>query len=143
MFGKPFVKYDCKVCHKHYESLPGLQRHMYSQHNDKGDDWSVICDICGKKISSKEKLKYHMRTHSGYRPFQCAKCPKRFPKKDQLKEHERVHTGEKPFMCMYCGKKFGHRAPYRYHIKTHTGERPHNCPFVERVSFRRRPRKDT
>lgn len=64
---------------------------MYSNHNDTGQDWSVICDICGKKIATKEKLKYHLRTHTGDRPFACASCPRKFPKKDQLKVINKIN----------------------------------------------------
>ncbi|KAJ8981524.1 hypothetical protein NQ317_006684 [Molorchus minor] len=125
--GKPLVKYDCKICKKHYNSYPGLQRHMYSKHNEAGIDKSVMCDVCGKKIKNKDKLKFHLRIHTGDKPFSCVVCGRRFAKKDLLQAHMPVHTGEKPFSCKVCGKMFAHRAPLWYHRKTHTGERPNVC----------------
>ncbi|XP_057661581.1 zinc finger protein 37-like isoform X29 [Diorhabda carinulata] len=125
--GKPLQKYDCKVCNKHYESHSGLVRHYSSSHKELGYDYSVVCDICGKTIATRNKLKYHLRVHTGYKPHVCQVCNKGFSKKQELKIHERIHTGEKPFTCSFCGKKFAQLAPYRYHIKTHTGERSHIC----------------
>ncbi|XP_066254717.1 zinc finger protein with KRAB and SCAN domains 7-like isoform X28 [Euwallacea similis] len=125
--GSPLVKFDCKVCNKHYASASGLRRHKLSKHNDEGVDLSVLCDICGKRLSSREKLKFHRRIHTGYKPFSCQVCNKAFTKKDQLIEHVRVHTGEKPHICKYCGRGFTQRTPKKIHERTHSGERPYVC----------------
>ncbi|XP_030752783.1 zinc finger protein 260-like isoform X6 [Sitophilus oryzae] len=127
MTGTPLVKYDCLICNKHYTSSSGLKRHNLRNHNTEGIDTSVLCDTCGKRISSKEKLKFHMRIHTGYKPFACEVCSKAFTEKERLKEHMRVHTGEKPFVCKYCGKAFTQRSPLKIHERTHTGEQPYVC----------------
>ncbi|CAG9763097.1 unnamed protein product [Ceutorhynchus assimilis] len=127
MTGTPLVKYDCKICNKHYTSSSGLKRHNLRNHNTEGIDTSVLCDTCGKRISSKEKLKFHIRIHTGYKPFACEICGKAFTEKERLKEHMRVHTGEKPFVCKYCGKSFTQRSPLKIHERTHTGEQPYIC----------------
>ncbi|KAF7286026.1 hypothetical protein GWI33_008329 [Rhynchophorus ferrugineus] len=137
--GSPLVKFDCKTCNKHYASASGLRRHKLSKHNDAGIDLSVLCDICGKRLSSKEKLKFHRRIHTGYKPFVCQVCGKAFTKKDQLIEHVRVHTGEKPHICKYCGRGFTQRTPLKIHERTHSGEKPYVCPscgkgFVTKTS---------
>lgn len=127
MTGMPLVKYDCPACSKQYTSISGLKRHQRSKHNLDGASSTALCDICGKRLSSTDKLKFHRRTHTGYKPFQCNDCPKNFIKKEQLIEHERVHTGEKPFLCKYCGKGFTQRSPLKIHERIHTGERPYVC----------------
>ncbi|KAL1517655.1 hypothetical protein ABEB36_001393 [Hypothenemus hampei] len=132
MTGTPLVKYDCKICNKHYTSSSGLKRHNLRNHNTEGIDTSVLCDTCGKRISSKEKLKFHMRIHTGYKPFSCEVCGKSFTEKERLKEHMRVHTGEKPFACKYCGKSFTQRSPLKIHVRTHTGEQPYVCRLCGR-----------
>ncbi|VEN39098.1 unnamed protein product [Callosobruchus maculatus] len=117
--GKPLVKFDLASCNKHYESAGGLRRHNIKKHKANEIDLSVICEICGKKLSSKEKLKLHIRTHTGYRSHACRVCPKSFSKKDQLIEHIRIHTGEKPYVCKICGKGFAQRTHLKTHEKTH------------------------
>lgn len=130
--GTPSPKFQCEVCKKHYLYESGLKLHYSSQHKEMGFDFSVICDICGRRISCKSKLKQHMRIHSGDRPYACTLCPRKFTTKDLLGSHMRTHTGEKPYMCMYCGKEFAQGAPYRYHIKIHTGEKSFSCPICEK-----------
>ncbi|KAG5896121.1 hypothetical protein JTB14_006908 [Gonioctena quinquepunctata] len=127
--GKPLVKYDCKICNKHYMSFPGLKHHMYAKHNETGEDKSIICDICGKKLKDRSKYKFHKRIHLGDKPHSCSVCAKNFIKKECLEEHMRTHTGEKPYRCEVCGKAFAQRAPYWYHRKTHTGEKPNICQY--------------
>lgn len=121
--------FPCTLCDKTYKNSTALKGHYSFNHKEMGIDTSVICDICGMRLSCKGKLAQHVRIHTGDKPYGCTVCQRTFISKDILTAHIRVHTGEKPYVCMYCGKKFAHGAPYRYHIKTHTGEKSCNCPL--------------
>ncbi|KAG5896110.1 hypothetical protein JTB14_006899 [Gonioctena quinquepunctata] len=127
--GKPLPRFQCSICDKCYIYESGLKLHYSSKHAELGVDYSVICDICGRRLSCKSKLKQHHRTHTGDKPYHCTVCSRRFATKDLVTSHMRIHTGEKPYVCMYCGKEFGQGAPYRYHLKTHTGEKSCSCPI--------------
>ncbi|XP_054590347.2 zinc finger protein 260-like [Nothobranchius furzeri] len=88
---------------------------------------SIRYEDCGKRFSLKSKLTYHMKGHTGDKPFACKLCGKKFSRKHSLKTHMRVHTGEKPFACELCGKRFGHKNVLNKHITVHTGEKPFAC----------------
>uniref|UniRef100_A0A1Y1KXA4 C2H2-type domain-containing protein n=1 Tax=Photinus pyralis TaxID=7054 RepID=A0A1Y1KXA4_PHOPY len=118
--------YSCTICNKHYVSCTGLTRHKQRYHTI-GFDQSKLCDICGKRLASRDQLKFHRRIHTGDKPFSCEVCSKSFTRKDLLREHERVHTGERPYTCQHCNKCFTQRSPLKIHERTHTGERPFVC----------------
>lgn len=118
--------YTCLLCKLTFGTKSGLKKHQSRKHEPK---FQSLCDICGKSLSSVETLKFHKRTHTGYKPHVCGACGKSFCRKDLLLEHERVHTGERPFLCRVCNKGFSQRAPLKIHLRIHSGERPFVCQF--------------
>ena len=44
---------------------------------------------CDKEFSRPDKLKSHIITHSGIKPYRCSICGKDFARRPHLKEHER------------------------------------------------------
>ncbi|XP_018335331.1 zinc finger protein 135 isoform X20 [Agrilus planipennis] len=126
----PSNKFDCVPCKKHYTTASGLRRHRLRYHNTVKRE-RFLCDECGKELSSKEGLKFHRRTHTGYKPYSCATCSRAFVRKQLLTEHERTHSGERPFICKFCHRGFTQRTPLKIHERLHTGERPYQCRFCD------------
>ncbi|CAL4159954.1 unnamed protein product, partial [Meganyctiphanes norvegica] len=71
---------------------------------------SNICTQCDKVLLTRKKLrdhlKYHLKIHSGYKPYQCSQCDKAFLNSGNLIIHMRTHTGDKAFQCNQCDKGF-------------------------------------
>ncbi|KFP29387.1 Zinc finger and BTB domain-containing protein 37, partial [Colius striatus] len=47
------------------------------------------CRMCGKKYTRKDQLEYHIRKHTGNKPFHCHVCGKSFPFQAILNQHFR------------------------------------------------------
>ncbi|CAH0724252.1 unnamed protein product, partial [Brenthis ino] len=93
------------------------------------------CFTCGKIMSSRFRLKTHLATHSGEKPYECPHCNKKFTIAQNLNVHMRIHTGEKPFNCTICGETFAQSSGLTAHKRKHTGQTPYQCVLCPR-SFR-------
>ena len=60
-----------------------------------------LCSVCGKTLSSAQKLKMHDRAvHLKEKPFPCSYCDKMFSQLENCNNHEHaVHLKLKPFVC--------------------------------------------
>jgi len=77
-------------CGRAFTSLKSLKQHARNSECSSGtpnkDD--LTCPVCGKRLSTKAKLKTHQRlTHSEVRAFPCRYCELRFKEKRMLRQH--------------------------------------------------------
>ena len=51
--------------------------------------------------------------------FQCGYCDKSFATPSKVKRHILTHTGEKPFVCQFCQRGFSQKVHMMEHISKH------------------------
>lgn len=127
-------KHRCVVCEKRFTGRGGLRDHYKVVHNVGP---VFICDQCGKEFALKERLKLHMRTHTGFKPYKCSECDKSFARGSQLHQHRRRHSQIKPYTCELCSRNFTCAANLSVHLKRHTGQKDYLCDLCGRGFLRR------
>ena len=59
-----------------------------------------------KEFNRPDKLKAHIISHSGIKPYKCEQCGKSFSRRPHLVEHQRKHKNDFAFTCDKCGRGF-------------------------------------
>ena len=68
-----------------------------------------------KAFNRPDKLKAHIITHSGIKPYQCTECGKSFSRRPHLMDHERLHRCDYRYSCLKCGKGFLRMQVFKRH----------------------------
>ena len=80
-------RWHCELCDKGFNLSV-----RYKDHMRKHEGKYYKCDICGKKIGSKEGFGYHMNEHTNNFKNRCELCGKGFNRPWKLKKHmENMH----------------------------------------------------
>ncbi|XP_066928165.1 uncharacterized protein [Clytia hemisphaerica] len=111
----------CTLCDKMFIDEAAARKHLKTVHFKVKN---FHCPHCDKSFSQRNKLTYHVRTHSGEKPYSCAECGRSFSLLWNLKTHLRTHTGEKPYACEICGRRFTQKQNMTSHLTTHRKPKP-------------------
>lgn len=97
------------------------------------------CHLCGKQFRVSQGLARHLRdTHAGIKNFPCDICGRMFSTKRSVEDHRRIHTGGRPYICNICGKSFKQKASLFVHNRTHSDVFPFKCNYCNQ-NFRTKP----
>lgn len=77
------------------------------------------CEYCGKVNKYPSKIRAHMRTHTGEKPFKCEICGMTFSQKTPMRLHLRRHLNQMPFPCEMdgCCERFVSASLLKQHIE--------------------------
>ncbi|KAF9409647.1 hypothetical protein HW555_011044, partial [Spodoptera exigua] len=70
---KRFLCDQCPEAFVHMRHINSLRRHLRSHTGER----NFLCNVCGKALSSRDHLKFHIRIHTGYKPNVCKYVPQR------------------------------------------------------------------
>ena len=113
-------QHDCKICHKRYRTIHGLNQHHKINH-DKILPSKRQCDLCDKSYADGKGLKQHLMNFHGQgeKPHKCEYCGYSFVWVTLKNKHVRMaHLGEKSETCKFCSKKFALKSTLKNHSYT-------------------------
>ncbi|CAG2192594.1 KRAB [Mytilus edulis] len=88
----------------------------------------LMCNVCGKKYTSRIGLSRYLRDHASSRPIECDICHQRFNDNAHFEGHRNSkHLNYKPFKCTVCSKAFAYRQSMVRHVKECQGNKSYIC----------------
>lgn len=102
----------CEICGK---QLPNKYQLGVHQRQHSGER-PYECTSCGSSFKCLSTLRQHEVVHSE-KKYSCEVCLRKFSRPEKVRIHMRVHTGEKPYNCLRCHKKYQQKNDLNRHVK--------------------------
>ncbi|ELK30600.1 Zinc finger protein ZXDC [Myotis davidii] len=129
--GKRRKRSQMTGCEKTFITVSALFSHNRAHFREQ-ELFSCSFPGCSKQYDKACRLKIHLRSHTGERPFICDSdsCGWTFTSMSKLLRHKRKHDDDRRFICTVegCGKSFTRAEHLKGHSITHLGTKPFECP---------------
>ncbi|VDN59269.1 unnamed protein product [Dracunculus medinensis] len=112
--------YTCKQC-SHISTSKEEQWTHSRSHIPR--EKQLNCQMCGFVTEYKHHLEYHVRNHSGAKPFQCSKCSYQCVNKSMLNSHMKSHTNVYQYRCRDCAYATKYCHSLKLHLKKYNHTR--------------------
>ncbi|XP_075559147.1 uncharacterized protein LOC142590654 isoform X1 [Dermacentor variabilis] len=119
---KPF---KCENCSHGFSSETKLVKHTRIHENP------ALCPVCSRAFEDEDRMKVHLRRHTGEKPFQCELCPKAYTARRYLRQHMRGHP--KSSECRLCPKTSSWEDGPAKRACRHTCEKRYRCELCGRM----------
>nr|AAK81872.1 hunchback transcription factor [Locusta migratoria] len=110
----------------------------------------LTCNRCPFVTEYKHHLEYHLRNHSGWKPFRCDKCDYQCVNKSMLNSHLKSHSNIYQYRCADCtyATKYCHSLKLHLRKYHHTPDvvlnpdgSPNPLPIIDVYGTRRGPKQ--
>lgn len=122
----------CNICGKILKSEVSLREHILIQHTD--GEFVYTCHICGKEYKHVRYLKTHIKGVHKW-TLKCDICSKKFSTRPRIARHMVVHSRLKDFPCNVCGRAFSQKTTADHHCENSRKKGQHI--YLRNVSQRR------
>nr|BAD12839.1 hunchback [Gryllus bimaculatus] len=138
--------YRCKQCN--YVAITKLDFWDHSRSHIKIEKM-LTCPRCPFVTEYKHRLEYHLRNHSGSKPFKCDKCPYTCVNKSMLNSHMKSHSSVYQYRCADCTYATKYMHSLKLHLRKYTHKpamvlnpdgSPNPLPIIDVYGTRRGPK---
>lgn len=109
------IHFTCLICETCGKQLPNKSQLSVHQRQHTGER-PYQCMNCGSSFKCLSTLRQHEVVHYE-KKYSCEVCLRKFSRPEKVRIHMRVHTGEKPYNCLICHKNYQQKNDLNRHIK--------------------------
>jgi uncharacterized Zn-finger protein len=113
-----------------------LDNHVRRTHLNIPISKDHICTLCGNAYNKIAMLNQHIKSvHMNEKPHECPTCGRAFARKQKMKDHMKIHTGESKYTCPLCNKNFNNADSRWNHKKSCPGMREEVSTVLDSQPF--------